>query len=166
MDGGETFAVEAWKIAFNHVHGLMNWGEEMTRDFLDSIHGRQYADVMHDKLEWVKALDKEWGLEQMCRAFFEETDLPGYRKWCNMNGTTPTERTLAYSGFSKEELRTAVNYLLDVEYPQEMINAYIEKAGPIAQAFVKILEDIPEEIVDLYVKGGLPEENSDGMSPS
>ena len=166
LEGGEAFAKEAWMRAFEHVNAWMNWGDEMTRDFLDSREGRKYADIMHGKVDWMKALTHDCNLEFMCRSFWEETDLRGYRRWCSTNGTNPTERTLVYGGFNKVELRTVVNNLLGLDYSQAMINDALTKAGPIAQALIIILKDIPEEILEMYLNAGAESnDDSNGMSP-
>lgn len=149
LQGGADFAEEAWKVAFEHVNTWMGWGEELTREFLDSRYGRHYADDMAGR-DWREALTKAWDLEPNCRAFHKETDPQGYRRWCLANGQTPTERVLRHTGISQREIHQTITGLLGLDYMESQTREWIRRAGPLAQAFAMILADIPEEIREMY----------------
>lgn len=152
--GGEEFAEEAWKVAFQHVDGWMRWGEERTRDFLDSRRGRHYADTMAGQ-PWRTAITRAWDLESTCRAYFKEVDPQGYKRWCRFNGNSPTERILVSSGVDRQAIQKAVNNLTGLDYSSGQIEECIRRAGPLAL----LLAGIPEEIRDEFIAVE-PEQNS------
>lgn len=149
QDNDEAFAEEAWKAAFEHVNAWMGWGEELTRDFLDSRMGRHYADDMHGRKDWREALTRAWDLEHNCRAFYKEVDPQGYRRWCLRNGQTPTERVLRHTGITKKDIHRTVSGILGLDYQESQTEEWIRRAGPLARAFAMILADIPEEIWEM-----------------
>ncbi len=150
QQGGETFAKNAWKVAFKHVNSVMGWGEIMTRNFLDSRCGRHYADTMTGGANWQDTLTQYRHLESECRDFFKEANPLGYRVWAEEYGQTITQKTMQQSNISTDDLLAAVRTLTGLDYNRAQIDAAIKAAGPLAQALALILADIPEDIRCMY----------------
>lgn len=150
QQGGKAFAKLAWVTAFNHVQERMEWGDELTRDFLDSRCGRHYADTMTGSLDWRGSLIQYVHLESECRAFFKDVSPAAYNAWCSANGNSPTERSMIHTKISFEDIFNTVRNLTELNYSKPQVESAINAAAPLAHALALILANIPEEIREMY----------------